>query len=85
VIPAQALHMTNLLCFAFFSNLPLGYMREASRKFSLRWFVFVHLSIPFILTLRLSYKFGLSAIPFTLACAVAGQMLGGGIKRRRKP
>lgn len=77
--------MTNLLCFAFFANLPLGYMRESVRKFSVRWFVYVHLSIPFIIVLRIGYEFGLGVIPFTLACAVAGQLLGGNIKRRRKP
>lgn len=85
MISAQALHLTNLLCFAFFANLPLGYLRESSRKFSLRWFIYIHVSIPFILAMRISYDFGWEAVPFTLACALAGQMLGGSIKRRRRP
>jgi len=85
LIPAQTLHMTNLLCFAFFANLPLGYLRESTRKFSLRWFVYIHISIPFILAMRISYEFGWEAAPFTLACAIAGQLLGGNIKRRNKP
>ena len=83
--PAQTVHMTNLLCFAFFAKLPLGYLRESTRKFSLRWFVYIHISIPFILAMRISYEFGWEAVPFTLACAVAGQLLGGNIKRWRKP
>lgn len=77
--------MTNLLCFAFFANLPLGFLRESTRKLSLRWFVYVHISIPFILAMRIGYDFGWKAVPFTLACAVAGQLLGGYIKRQRKP
>jgi hypothetical protein len=80
----QTLHFTNLLCFAFLANLPLGYLRESSRKFSLHWFIYVHISIPFILTMRISYEFGWKAIPFTLLCAIAGQLLGGKIRRRRK-
>jgi hypothetical protein len=76
--------MTNLLCFAFFANLPLGFLRESTRKYSLRWFIYIHISIPFILAMRIGYDFGLKTIPFTLACAVAGQLLGGYIKRQRQ-
>ncbi len=83
--PTQTLHMTNLLCFAFFANLPLGYLRESTRKYSLRWFVYIHISIPFILAMRIGYEFGWEAVPVTLVCAVAGQLLGGNINRRRKP
>lgn len=82
--PSHALQFTNLLFFAFLANLPLGYLRESSRKFSLRWFVYVHISIPFILSMRISYEFGWEAVPFTLLCAVAGQLLGGRVRRRRK-
>jgi hypothetical protein len=35
-------------------NVPLGYAREAFPKFSLGWFVCVHLSVPLIAWLRLS-------------------------------
>ncbi|MDY0269020.1 hypothetical protein [Trichloromonas sp.] len=85
MISDQAMHLTNLLSFAFFANLPLGYLRESTRKYSLRWFVYIHISIPFILAMRISYEFGWEAVPFTLVSAVAGQMLGGRIKRGRRP
>lgn len=80
--PDQLLPLSGLLVFAFGVNLPLGYLRETSRKFSLRWFVLVHLSIPFIIILRLMLGFGWTIIPFTLACAVGGQIAGGRIRRR---
>lgn len=81
--PDRALQLTSLLVFAFGSNLPLGYLRETSRKYSLRWFALIHLSIPFIIALRLLFDFDWTVIPFTLACAVAGQIIGSRIRRRQ--
>ena len=84
VEPHQTVTLMALLGFAFFANLPLGYLREGTDKYSLRWFLYIHLSIPIIIALRLAYGFGWQVIPFTLGCAVAGQMLGGRIKRRAR-
>ncbi len=82
MFPSQALSLASLLLFALLVNLPLGYLRESSRKYSLRWFVLIHLSIPFIIAYRLAEGFSWQVIPFTVAFAVAGQLLGGYIKRR---
>jgi len=82
VRPEQLLPLAGLLVFSFGVNLPLGYLRETSSKFSLRWFVLIHLSIPFIIVLRLLLGFSWQLIPFTLACAVGGQVIGGRIRRR---
>ncbi len=79
----QLLPLAALIIFAFGVNLPLGYLRETSRKFSLRWFLLIHLSIPFIIALRSMFGFGWSLIPVTLACAVGGQILGGRLRRSR--
>ena len=79
----QFLPLAALIIFAFAVNLPLGYLRETSRKFSLRWFILIHLSIPFIIALRSMFGFGWPLIPVTLACAVGGQVLGGRLRRRR--
>ncbi len=73
-----------ILCFAFFSNIPLGYLRMGSPRFSVRWFVFIHLSIPFIAGLRLANDISWQAIPFTIATAIAGQMIGSRIYRQRR-
>jgi hypothetical protein len=80
----QTFGLIILVLFAFLINLPLGYLRENVRKYSLRWFIYIHLSIPFIAALRLYDGFGWQTIPFTLACAVAGQVMGGRIYRREK-
>jgi len=82
LISETTIHLTSLLVFAFGANLPLGYLREGVRKFSLRWFIYIHITIPMIILLRLHYGFGWSIVPLTLACAVAGQLLGGRARRR---
>jgi len=62
-------------------NIPLGYAREGFRKFSLAWFVCIHLSIPLIAWLRLSNHVGAWGIPAFVACAVLGQLAGGKVRR----
>lgn len=65
-------------------NLPLGYAREGFRRFSLGWFVCVHLSIPLIAYLRLANHVSAWAIPAFIACALLGQLAGGRARRCRK-
>lgn len=77
----ETFYLIILLLFALLVNMPLGYLRENSRKYSLRWFVYIHLSIPFIIFMRLHYGFGWGVVPFTLACAVGGQIIGGRVRR----
>lgn len=62
-------------------NLPLGFAREGYRRFSLAWFVCVHLSVPLIAYLRLANHVTAWAIPAFLACAVLGQIGGGRVRR----
>lgn len=63
-------------------NVPLGYLREGARKYSVAWFVYIHLSIPLIAFLRISRHLSPWFIPLFLFCAVAGQMIGGRIRRQ---
>jgi hypothetical protein len=65
-------------------NIPLGYAREGFRKFSVGWFVCVHLSIPLIAWLRLSNHVSAWGIPAFVACAVLGQIAGGKARRIRR-
>jgi hypothetical protein len=71
-----------LVAAAFMMNVPLGYLRQGARKFSFNWFLFVHLSIPFIILIRVSMGVSNWFIPLSIASAVAGQFAGG---RFRKP
>jgi hypothetical protein len=65
-------------------NLPLGYLREGTRKLSLMWFVYVHLSVPFIAYLRITNHVSAWAIPPFVACALIGQIAGGRMRRIRQ-
>ncbi len=78
----QLLPLISLIVFSLGCNLPLGYLRAFARKFSLRWFVLVHLSIPFIIVLRSMLGFSWRWIPLTLGCAVAGQIIGAQFAKR---
>lgn len=69
--------VTLIALVAFLLNLPFGYMREGSRKFSLRWFLYIHLPIPFIILMRIRAGLGLEAIPFLFFSSFLGQFLGG--------
>ena len=69
-------------------TLPFGFYRAYTRKWSVRWFLAIHVPVILVVLARyeahLSYKF----IPFTFTACVAAQYLGGRIgrwwiKRRR--
>lgn len=77
--------LISLLLFALFSNIPLGYLRMGSPKYSVRWFVYIHLSVPFIVGLRIANNISWQMIPFSIALAVAGQMIGSRLYRRSHP
>ena len=77
--------LISLLAFAILSNIPLGYIRQGSPKYSVRWFVYIHLSVPFIIGLRIANNISWQIIPFSIALAVVGQMIGSRIYRRSHP
>ncbi|MDO3378805.1 hypothetical protein [Geoalkalibacter halelectricus] len=77
----QTLPFSTLLIFALGVNVPLGYLRQGARKYSLAWFTYIHLSIPFIILWRLAEGLGWEIVPFTLGCALLGQFLGGRLRR----
>jgi len=71
----QGIFLVSLVAFGV--NIPLGYLRAGVRKFSPAWFLYVHLSIPLIILLRLSLGLGYAFIPIFIAMAVGGQLAGG--------
>ncbi len=64
-------------------NLPFGWLRARARRFSLAWFLYIHLPIPLLFLLRLALGLSFWAIPFSLAGAVLGQVCGGRLRARR--
>jgi hypothetical protein len=70
-------------------NLPLGYFRAGTRRFSVPWFIAVHAAIPLVALMRYLMGVGwrLTTLPLFVAAYAAGQLLGGayrGWRSRRK-
>lgn len=66
-----------LSLFALLLNLPFGYMRMNTKKFSVMWFVYIHLPIPAIFILRRFAGLGFEVVPIIALGAILGQFLGG--------
>lgn len=79
-----SLTTVGLVTLSFVVNIPCGYLRENYRKFSLMWFLMVHISIPFIVLLRIEAGISWHVIPLTLVGAIAGQLIGGTANKRGK-
>jgi hypothetical protein len=72
-------YYTILILFAFtlILNLPFGYLRTRSIKYSLRWFLCIHAPIPFIFIARTVSHIEMKYIPVFALAALAGQIVGG--------
>jgi hypothetical protein len=57
-------------------NVPFGAYRATTTRLSARWFLALHLPIPFILLLRVASGHSYRVIPLLVAASVAGQLLG---------
>lgn len=76
--------LAGLLVLAFLISIPCGYLRESFRKYSLMWFVLIHLPIPLVVHMRTMAGFSWRVVPLTLGSAIAGQMVGAWYKRRMR-
>ncbi len=74
-----------VLVLVFILNLPFGYWREGVKKFSIYWFLAVHLPIPVVVFLRLYFELGFQwwTYPFMIAVFFGGQWFGAFFRRKR--
>ncbi len=72
-----------LFLTAFLINIPFGYWREGTPKFSLKWFFWIHASIPLLIYLRLIWHISAWVIPLSIFWAVVGQVMGSRLRRKR--
>jgi len=73
----------SLALVSFLINIPFGYIRENSLKFSFKWFLWIHASIPLIIYLRITLGTSKLFIPVCIALAIAGQILGSRLRRKQ--
>ncbi len=80
ISPHSPLMLITLLSATFLLTLPFGVWRARCRKFTLQWWLAIHLIIPVIILMRLWGGFSYSYIPLFLAATVLGQIAGGKIR-----
>lgn len=68
------LFLLNLVAFTL--NLPFGYLRSKSEKYSLKWFAYLHLPIPVLILLRFYWGISIKFAPLLLVSSVLGQVSG---------
>ena len=64
------------LAFVVLLNVPFGYWRAGTRKFSKEWFLAIHLPVPFVFLVRVLSGYPLSYILLFFAAFFAGQYAG---------
>ena len=70
---------TMLVVFLF--NLPFGYLRSKAAKFSRQWMMAVHIPVPFVFLLRIFSGFVWTVIPLLVLSDMAGQFVGGKLRK----
>lgn len=69
-----------IFMFTFLLNLPFGYLRDRSKKYSLKWILYIHLPVPFVFFARIMAQLELKYVPLFLVAAILGQFIGGKVK-----
>ena len=64
-------------------NIPFGFWRASVKKFSLQWFLAVHIPVPFVVLLRIygGIGFAFYTYIFLVSAFFGGQQVGAGIKK----
>ncbi|MBU8870142.1 MAG: hypothetical protein KOO60_04615 [Gemmatimonadales bacterium] len=69
----------------FLLNLPCGFWRQGTRRFSPSWILAVHLPVPLVVLLRLHFGLGFAwyTYPVVAGAYFIGQYLGGQWRKSR--
>ena len=67
-------------------NLPFGYWRAGTTRFSRGWFLAVHAPVPVVVGLRVSWGIAwkVGNLPILMGAYFAGQMIGGRVRLWRE-
>ncbi|HEX8353279.1 MAG TPA: hypothetical protein VF611_10285 [Pyrinomonadaceae bacterium] len=66
----------------FLLNLPFGYWRASTKKFSWQWFLAAHLPVPLVIALGIYTGLGwkLISLPVLVGAFILGQFVGGKVR-----
>ena len=73
----KLLLIAGIFLFTLLLNIPFGYLRGKTKRFSFKWFLYIHLPIPFVLLARILSNTDMTYIPLLVLAAVIGQVWGG--------
>lgn len=73
---SRIVHVAILFALTVLINLPFGYLRKGTKRFSFKWFLCIHVPIPFIFIARVLSHLDFRYIPLFVAAAVIGQLWG---------
>lgn len=71
-------HVGEVIALTFLLNLPFGFWRASFKKLSFKWFMAIHLPIPFIVLMRFVFHLGFQfyTYPFLVGAFFFGQFIG---------
>ena len=74
----QATYLFFTCLFTFLANIPFGYLRGGTKRFSLMWFLYIHMPVPLVILIRQYFSVELSwlVIPFLFSSFFVGQLMG---------
>ncbi|HUO75955.1 MAG TPA: hypothetical protein VMU21_00120 [Thermodesulfovibrionales bacterium] len=72
IIPLAALFSLTIAI-----NFPFGYFRRRTKRYSFKWFLYIHIPIPLIFLMRTLSHLDFRYIPLFVLAAVIGQLWGG--------
>jgi hypothetical protein len=76
-VSSSALAVIGIFVLTVLLNIFFGYFRARARKYSLKWFLYIHLPIPLIIIARVYSGLDFRYIPLFVLAAVLGQLFGG--------
>lgn len=74
--------INELILIVFLLNLPFGYIRSKSARFSRSWMMAIHIPVPFVFLLRVFSGLNWTVIPLLVLSDIAGQIVGGKLNKR---
>ena len=75
--PQSPILLAALLAASFLITLPFGAWRVRCRRYSIRWWLSIHLVIPLVILMRVSAGFSRVYIPLFVASVLLGHFVGG--------
>ncbi len=74
------LSLIELILIVLLINIPFGYWRSKTDRFSRQWMMAIHLPVPLVFLLRIISGFSWTIIPYLMLSFASGQFIGGNIK-----